>query len=506
MKRIKGGADTAYRQLFEQLSCPEEVRQKALQRCMSSERDEKAKPDRKVTPRRYIAAIAVCCLTLLCVLIGVLLGDQPGYALAKGSGRGYSYRRVEYEGLEFTETFVLSSRWNQEVPMRSQPQTGQYEGSYEDLERLRLLQVLLPHYQVDEYALETKEILIEPYEKTWHGIYVKGDSRMSLWISHTPNTSARTEVGLIDSHVLKYRNGIEYDVQYYSRADYEEYLLMQQYSQREEGEEVLSREAYEAEMFYPVRIECLVNSVYYRFELTEDIDLEEFLESIRYEPKEQNASAEYLTPEDIKTYRYAADAEPYTYTDVEYEGLQLVTCEIEVVAANQQVASVSQTQEQQYAGIYEELTGQGMPDVLLPHYRTEEYLLQSSGEKELQFKQEWYGVCESGDSRIAIIIRDLEGIGMVQRTDMLSGHESREVKGVNYEILYHARPITYEEYLLMQKYRVRYNYKAWSLSQVQYEESYFYYPVEVLFAANGMLYEFQLSEDVDLEEFLESIY
>lgn len=165
-----------------------------------------------------------------------------------------------------------------------------------------------------------------------------------------------------------------------------------------------------------------------------------------------------------------------------------------------------QSPEGQYEGCYEDLQQLGLLEVLLPHYQVERYSLADSGNLEIQFGREWYGIYEAGDSRISITLQEMGTVAATKSTDMLSGHESRTVNGVEYEILYYPRPVTYEEYLLMQQYRVEYSYEAWSCSRIEYEESYFYYPVEIICVVNGMKYEFRISGDVDLEEFLESIY
>lgn len=56
-----------------------------------------------------------------------------------------------------------------------QTQEGLYEGCYEDLKQLDLLRVLLPHYRVEAYEQEKKEIYSEPYYKEWYCTYRDGD-------------------------------------------------------------------------------------------------------------------------------------------------------------------------------------------------------------------------------------------------------------------------------------------------------------------------------------------
>lgn len=504
-----GDAAAAYRQLLGQVECPQEVRHAALRGCI--ERQGTGKKTTLLRRWRY-TAIVVGSLVVLCLLGGVLFGEQISYALGiRGHRQGYIYEEKEYEGLEFTKTFVMFSKWNQNIAMGMQPREGQYEGVYEDLRQLGLLKVLLPQYRVEFYKQEQKEICSEPNYKALYCTYRDGDSQIGMNIRYATETSAQSTVSMPDSYDKISVNGIEYDVQHFSRkADYEEYLLMQQYNSKGDGDEpILSREEYEDIFFYPVQIECMVNSVYYCFQLTEDIDVQEFLDSIHFQPSAQ-APRPLMEPLDIgeeEVCPTGGSETAYKYTKVEYEGLELTSCYMERYYADQQLVVQAQQPENQYAGIYEELRELGLlSDVLLPHYQVERYTLSGSGSQKLQFEQDWYGVYEDGDSRISIILRKL-GQGMAtQSTDMLSGHESRTVNGVDYEILYHARPITYEEYLLMQQYRVKYSYEAWSCSRIEYEESYFYYPVEILCVVNGIEYSFKISEDIDIEEFLESIY
>ncbi|MDE6675344.1 MAG: hypothetical protein K2K19_11145, partial [Acetatifactor sp.] len=258
-----------------------------------------------------------------------------------------------------------------------------------------------------------------------------------------------------------------------------------------------------------VQIECMVNEISYCFRLTEDIDVQEFLESIYIQPPDREPEQGQVTGSYFEGWRPNTTARgkiTYEYTDVTYQGLELTSCYRDRRHVEQQVTITAQQPENQYDGVYDELKDLRLLEVLLPHYQVERYTLADSGSREIQFEREWYGIYEDGDSRIVITLQDLGEIMAIESTDMLSGHESRSVNGVEYEILYHSRPITYEEYLLMQQYRVAYSYEAWSCSRVEYEESYVYYPVEIICMVNGINYTFEISGDIDLEEFLESIY
>lgn len=512
-------AAAAYRKLLGQIECPQEVRQAVLKGCM----EQQATGKKAASLRRWrYAAMVACSLLTLCIMGGIIFGRQVGYALGRDHRQGYIYEEVEYEGLEFTKTFVVFSRWNQNVALSTQSPTGQYKGCYEDLQQLGLLDVLLPHYRVDVYEQEQREIYSEPDYKAWYATYRDGDSRISMKICHAAKTSAQSAVGMPKGHEMISVDGIEYDVQYYSRkADYEEYVQMQEYnSQGDEEKQILSREEYEGENFYPIQIECMVNRVYYCFQLTGDIDMQEFLESIHTQTPDMDAAAiqtsappvQTVTPparEDIKTPELNVSGRrgiAYEYTEVEFQGLELTSCYMDRDFAEQKIAVNTQQPENQYAGAYEDLKALNMLEVLLPHYQVERYSLSDSGNREIQFEREWYGIYEDGDSWISMTLQELGTIMATKSTDMLSGHESRTVNGVQYEILYYPRPITYDEYLLMQQYRVEHSYEAWSCSRIEYEESYFYYPVEIICVVNGVKYQFNISGDVDLEEFLESIY
>lgn len=505
-------AAAAYRMLLGQVVCPQEVCQAALKGCM----EQQAAGKKAASPQRWrYAAMAACSLLALCIMGGIIFGQRVGYALGRGHRQGYIYEEVEYEGLEFTKTFVLFSRWNQNIALSAQPSTGQYKGCYEDLQQLGLLNVLLPHYRVDVYEPERKEIYSEPDYKAWYGTYRDGDSRISMKICYVDKTSARSAVGMSNGHEMISVDGIEYDVQYYSRkADYEEYVQMQKYnSQGDEEEQILSREEYEGDFFYPTQIECMVNHVYYCFQLTGDIDVQEFLESIctPYPDMDESPIQTEVTLswEEIKSSGLIVSGQSgnaYEYTEVEFQGLEMTSCYMNRFFAEQEIVVNTQQPENQYAGAYEDLKAMNMLEVLLPHYQVERYSLSGSGNREIQFDWEWYGIYEDGDSRISITLQELGTVGSTKSTDMLSGHESRIVNGIAYEILYYSRPITYEEYIIMQRYRVEYNYEAWSCSRIEYEESYFYYPVGISCVVNGVNYQFYISGDVDIEEFLESIY
>ncbi len=501
-------AAAAYRQFFDQVVCPPEVCQAALKRCMEQQGTGK----KTASQRRWRhPAMAACGLIVLCMLGVIFLGERMGYALGRNHRQGYIYEKEEYEGLKFTRTFVVYAKWNQKVAMGMQPQTGLYEGCYEDLQQLGMLEVLMPHYRVETYEQEKKEICSESYYKSWDCVYRDGDSRISMNIRYAPRTSAQSVVGMPDRHELIRVDGVEYDVQYFSRKpDYEEYVKMQQYSRKgDTDEQILSRDEYEEEHFYSVQIECMVNEISYCFRLTEDIDVQEFLESIYIQPSDREPEQDQVTGSYFGGWRpntAAGGKITYEYTDVTYEGLELTSCYRDRGHAEQQVAITAQQPKNQYDGIYDELRDLRLLEVLLPHYQVDRYTLADSGSREIQFEREWYGIYEDGDSRIAITLQDLGEIVASKSTDMLSGHESRSVNGVEYEILYHSRPITYEEYLLMQQYRVAYSYEAWSCSRIEYEESYVYYPVEIICMVNGINYTFEISGDIDIEEFLESIY
>ena len=511
-KELQNGSNedaaAAYRRLLGQVVCPQEVCQAALKGCMEQQAERK----KATSLRRWrYAAMTACSLLALCIIGGIIFGRQVGYALGRDHRQGYIYEEVTYEGLEFTKTFVLFSRWNQNINLDAQSMAGQYEGCYEALQQLGLLNVLLPHYRVDDYEQEQEKIYSEPGYKAWYSTYRDGDSRISMKICYADRTSAQSSVGMPKEHEMISVGGIEYDVQYYSRkADYEEYVQMQEYnSQGDEEEQILSREEYEGEPFYPIQIECMVDRIYYCFRLTGDIDVQEFLESVCTQHPDMDVSPVptpvTLTWEDIKTSSRRSGI-AYEYTEVEFQGLELTSCYMDRFSAEQEITVDTQQPENQYAGAYEDLKALNMLEVLLPHYQVERYSRSGSGNREIQFDREWYGVYEDGDSRISITLQELGTTVATKSTDMLSGHESRTVNGVEYEILYYSRPITYEEYIVMQQYRVEESYEAWSCSRIEYEESYFYYPVEIICVVNGVKYQFYISEDVDLEEFLESIY
>lgn len=507
-----GDAAAAYHNLLGRVVCPQEVCQTALKRCMEQQEADK----RPVSLRRWrYTAMAAGGLLVLCLIGAAVFGEQIGYALGRDHRQGYIYEKVEYEGLEFTKSFVVFSRWNQRIDLDEQSPEGQYEGCYEDLQQLGLLEVLLPHYRVDAYQQVQREVCSEPDYKAWYSTYRDGDSRIGMKICYAAKTSAQSAVGMPKGHEMISVDGIEYDVQYYSRkADYEEYVRMQEYgSQGGVGERILSREEYEEEFFYPIQIECMVNRIYYCFQLTGDIDVQEFLESIHARlPDMEAAPVQTAAPaagEDMGAQRpniAGRSGTAFEYTEVEFQGLEMISCYMDGDFAEQSIAVNAQQPEYQYVGAYEDLKKLNLLEVLLPHYQVERYSLVDSGNLEIQFGREWYGIYEAGDSRISITLQEMGTVAATKSTDMLSGHESRTVNGVEYEILYYPRPVTYEEYLLMQQYRVEYSYEAWSCSRIEYEESYFYYPVEIICVVNGMKYEFRISGDVDLEEFLESIY
>ncbi len=63
-------------------------------------------------------------------------------------------------------------------------------------------------------------------------------------IRYAPRTSAQSVVGMPDRHELIRVDGVEYDVQYFSRKpDYEEYVKMQQYSRKGDTEEQIQSRA-----------------------------------------------------------------------------------------------------------------------------------------------------------------------------------------------------------------------------------------------------------------------
>ncbi|MDE6675840.1 MAG: hypothetical protein K2K19_13705, partial [Acetatifactor sp.] len=247
-EQSQGGSNAdvaaAYRQLFDQVVCPPEVCQAALKRCMEQQGTGK----KTASQRRWRhLAMAACGLIVLCMLGVIFFGERMGYALGRNHRQGYIYEKEEYEDLKFTRTFVIYAKWNQKVAMGKQPQTGLYEGCYEDLQQLGLLEVLMPRYRVESYEQEQKEICFEDYYKSWDCVYRDGDSRISMNIHYAPKTSAQSVVGMPDRYELIRVDGIEYDVQYFSRKpDYEEYVKMQQYSRKgDTDKQILSMEEYE---------------------------------------------------------------------------------------------------------------------------------------------------------------------------------------------------------------------------------------------------------------------
>ena len=163
-----GDAAAAYRKLLGRVVCPQEVCQTALKRCM----EQQSAGKKPVSMRRWrYTAMAACSLLILCLVGAVIFGERTGYALGRDHRQGYIYEKVEYEGLEFTKSFVVFSRWNQRIDLDAQSPKGQYEGCYEDLQQLGLLEVLLPHYRVDAYKQEQKSV---PSLIIRHGIVPTG--------------------------------------------------------------------------------------------------------------------------------------------------------------------------------------------------------------------------------------------------------------------------------------------------------------------------------------------
>lgn len=512
----KREAAAAYRQLLGQVECPQEVRRAALLLCAEKQKqDGQGRKKAALWKYRRFAALVAYTMLTLCILTGILFREQIGYALESDRRQGYVYEKVKYEDLEFTKICVNFEKWNQELDMGKQCRSGQYEGCYEDLEQIGLLEVMLPHYRVETYEPEQRKIYYETYPKGWNGVYRNGDSRISINICYVPRTDTRWTVAMPESHKLMRINGIEYDVQYYSRqAGYGERMLMEEYGRQTGGTEpLLAWEKEEDAFFYPIQIECMVNRIYYCFRLTGDIDPQEFLETVSYQLSEEEAAQSGETAQTAgqnvggaRLYPTDPTRTAFTYTEVEYGGLEMVTCQMDGAGANRRLTVSSQQPKYQYEGAYDGLDALDLLAVLLPHYRTQEYSLIDSGNREVQFDREWYGIYAYGDSRISLTVKDMGKVDFTESTDMLSGHESRSVNGVEYEIWYHTRPITYEEYIVMQQYRVPVNYENWTWPRQKYEENYFYYPVEIHCVVNGILHEFEISEDVDLEEFLRSIY
>lgn len=207
-RQNSGAGDVAasYRRLLGQVVCPQEVCRTALKLCV-----EQGAAGKRTASQRWwrYAAVVSCSLLVLCLMGGLVFGEQISYALGRDHRQGYIYEKVEYEGLEFTKSFVMYSRWNQKIDLGSQLPAGQYEGCYEDLQQLGLLKVLLPHYRVDAYKQEQKEIYSEPDYKAWHSTYRDGDSRISMKICYTDGTSAQSAVGMSEGHEMIRVGGIE---------------------------------------------------------------------------------------------------------------------------------------------------------------------------------------------------------------------------------------------------------------------------------------------------------
>jgi len=184
-----------------------------------------------------------------------------------------------YEHLYFNQTKVDKvtdlSLWKEMYPTFSSK-----------LEQNQMMDVMLPHYKMDSYIEQENNYRyvgeLETDEACVIGTFVNGESRYILTILRKPTASGTGAIYEMEYHYTIESNGINYEVCKVSQDyTYEEYCAtFEKTMPAWFYGELMTKEEFAEWMTRPIHINVMINGYKYGYGLSEDISVEEFIDTI----------------------------------------------------------------------------------------------------------------------------------------------------------------------------------------------------------------------------------
>lgn len=283
-----------YQDVMQQIKLSE---QQKVQLCVVMEQRSITEPDetevrfeRRKTGRKkrflYVCAAAV----LAMVFFMTFPGKQLLYAAERLISNGVSYIRANFGDFDMTGVYFSWNMWNQAVEVESVSDHTDWEECYpeffKEMTSQGLTEVMLPHFYMGEYEcwqVIGKESFIGNLgdnDVCLGGYFTKGDSSYRVYIErYAGAVGSNLDIDIIDHYNLTV-NDISYEIiKLNSSFTYEQYVAI---FEEKAGDrfDPPSREQFDGWMQCPVRVNAMINNVKYVFCLTEDIDVEEFINTI----------------------------------------------------------------------------------------------------------------------------------------------------------------------------------------------------------------------------------
>lgn len=228
-------------------------------------------------------------MVALLVVIMVLTAPIVIRAYEKIVIEGISYNEKEIEGVEdVLKLWFNFDKWGQELEHQSGGLSDwqeYYPEFYAQLEESNSLDVWLPHYKMGEYEWSQGYGYIgRVYEGDVHisASFTNGDSVFTMDIHCFSRASGSSVSGKLEYHEEIVHNGIQYQIYKYSDDyTYDEYCRVFDETIPAEWEYVkMSEEEFYQWMAHPIHITTKINGYNYSFSISEDIEVEEFLDTI----------------------------------------------------------------------------------------------------------------------------------------------------------------------------------------------------------------------------------
>ncbi|MBQ7944753.1 MAG: hypothetical protein IJ326_11910 [Lachnospiraceae bacterium] len=244
-------------------------------------------PRKQAMSKGYRLAVATAAALML-LLVGT--NETVIQAVENFITAGAEYEELPVVGAEnITSAFYEAAYFNQ-TKVAGVADLTQWKETYPaffaKLEQNQMLDVMLPHYQMDNYAeLENAYEYVgelEPGEACVIGTFANGDSNYILTILRKPTASGTGAIYEMEYHYTIEANGISYEVTKVSDDyTYEEYCATFEATMPAwfYGE-MMSEEEFAVWMTRPIHIHVMVNGYKYGYSLAEDISVEEFIATI----------------------------------------------------------------------------------------------------------------------------------------------------------------------------------------------------------------------------------
>lgn len=283
-----------YRDTMQQIKLPEQQKEQlcaAMEQGCITEPDEPGVRSGRYEMGRKKQFSYVCAAAAIALIFFMTFPEkQLINAEERRISHGVSYIRETFGDFNVNSVSFNWSEWDQTAEVKSVSDHTDWEEYYpeffKEMTSQGLTEVMLPHFYIGEY--ECRQVIgkegfmgkLGENDVSLQGYFTKGDSGYWVYISqYAGAVSSALDIDLIDQYELTV-NDISYEIFKLNPSfTYEQYVTV--FEARTEGRfDPPSREYFDGWMQRPVRVNVMINNVKYVFCLTEDIDVEEFINTI----------------------------------------------------------------------------------------------------------------------------------------------------------------------------------------------------------------------------------